>query len=249
MRAPWAAGPPPAAEAAQAPTRAPWAAAAAAAERSPAAGTEGASAACAEGGGSAASAPRKRIHSQQDFDVFQRSRLCEQLVSFAQELSEAVKGLPRGPERAAGAAPLACGLRQLLGELEGWIGDFPPLAQPMRFGNKAFRQWHARLVERGAGLLAEALGRAALPRERADALGEELSHYRASRSVLGSNVFFARPPRPAPPRRVPSHGYAGSAQGGGRTGGRNVAGRGLWDPGLRSGSCRILRTSATRRGG
>ncbi len=33
-------------------------------------------------------------------------------------------------------------------ELRSWIDDFPPLKQPMRFGNKAFRQWYARMVER-----------------------------------------------------------------------------------------------------
>ena len=34
-----------------------------------------------------------------------------------------------------------------------WVTDIPPLQQPMRFGNRAFRSWHARLVERGPDLI------------------------------------------------------------------------------------------------
>ena len=32
-------------------------------------------------------------------------------------------------------------LSEMLDQLESWIDDFPPLQQPMRFGNKAFRSW------------------------------------------------------------------------------------------------------------
>lgn len=34
----------------------------------------------------------------------------------------------------------------------------PITTQPMRFGNKAFRDWHARLVTRGEALVKELLG-------------------------------------------------------------------------------------------
>lgn len=36
---------------------------------------------------------------------------------------------------------------EVLHEMEGWIDEFPPLEQPMRFGNKAFRSWHQRLLD------------------------------------------------------------------------------------------------------
>lgn len=101
--------------------------------------------------------PRKRLHSQQDLEVFTQSKLCQQLMSFIGELSQAVKGLPQSPERLETASPLVRGLVDLLGVLESWIDEFPPVVQPMRFGNAAFRQWHARLAERGEGLLAKAL--------------------------------------------------------------------------------------------
>ncbi len=45
-------------------------------------------------------------------------------------------------------------------ELRSWIDDFPPLKQPMRFGNKAFKQWHARMVERAPTMVDSLLPKA-----------------------------------------------------------------------------------------
>lgn len=103
------------------------------------------------------------------------SSLCQQLLSFVGELSDAIRGKACSPERLEGSSPLVRGLAAMLDEVESWIDDFPPLAQPMRFGNRAFRQWHARLCERGEGLLLEALG-GTPPALRAP-LAAELSHY------------------------------------------------------------------------
>ncbi len=50
---------------------------------------------------------------------------------------------------------------KLLDSLEEWVEDFPPLSQPMRFGNRAFRDWHARLVDQAPALLTEVLQTAA----------------------------------------------------------------------------------------
>merc|ERR1719195_1036923 len=47
----------------------------------------------------------------------------------------------------------------------------------MRFGNKAFRQWHARLVERGEGLLQEVFRQCPAAAARADVLAAELAPY------------------------------------------------------------------------
>lgn len=39
------------------------------------------------------------------------------------------------------------GLMQLLDTLDSWIKEFPPVDQPQRFGNKAFRSWFAKMKE------------------------------------------------------------------------------------------------------
>lgn len=119
--------------------------------------------------------PRKRINSQADLDTFTSSRLCEQLISFASELSQAIQGQEVSSDRLAKASPLVQGLVELLSELESWLDDFPALDQPMRFGNKAFRQWHSRLVERGEGLLLKVLRKASA--QEAEPLAKELNLY------------------------------------------------------------------------
>eukprot|EP00812_Abedinium_dasypus_P005420 NODE_1678_length_1086_cov_286.432590.p1 GENE.NODE_1678_length_1086_cov_286.432590~~NODE_1678_length_1086_cov_286.432590.p1 ORF type:complete len:331 (+),score=92.69 NODE_1678_length_1086_cov_286.432590:3-995(+) len=106
------------------------------------------------------------------------SKLCEQLISFASELSEAIRGLPASPDRLEKASPLIQGLTAMLDELERWIDDFPPIQQPMRFGNKAFRLWHARLVERAKDLMLTVLQKLPSPLPvDLEAFASELSCY------------------------------------------------------------------------
>lgn len=49
-----------------------------------------------------------------------------------------------------------------LAEMARWVDEIPPLAQPMRYGNKAYRQWHDRLI-RNASDICKTLIAAAAP--------------------------------------------------------------------------------------
>ncbi len=62
-------------------------------------------------------------------------------------------------------------------ELRSWIDDFPPLKQPMRFGNKAFKQWHARVVERAPTMVDSLLPKA---EREAGAMAELLPYLKTS---------------------------------------------------------------------
>lgn len=104
------------------------------------------------------------------------------MLSFAGELSQATIGIEISASRLDSASPIVKALVEVLDEMERWIDDFPPLQQPMRFGNKAFRQWHARLVERAQPLMVEALQKARPTAESVkgisnESLAVELSHY------------------------------------------------------------------------
>jgi len=43
-------------------------------------------------------------------------------------------------------------LLNLLGTMKNWISEIPPIAQPQRFGNKAYRTWFQRVHEVGVFL-------------------------------------------------------------------------------------------------
>jgi len=118
----------------------------------------------------------RHISTVADLRAFQASPVCADLLSFLGSLSAAVAGKPLDAEVAE--SPFCGRLLALLASMEGWLAEYPPLKQPMRFGNKAFRDWHARLVREGvaqcAALLAAPAGGAAplqLASYLADAFG------------------------------------------------------------------------------
>jgi serine/threonine-protein phosphatase 2A activator len=41
---------------------------------------------------------------------------------------------------------------ELVNEINSWVDEIPPIQQPMRFGNKAFRSFFDRVVEVGREL-------------------------------------------------------------------------------------------------
>uniref|UniRef100_A0A7S3Y2V7 Serine/threonine-protein phosphatase 2A activator n=1 Tax=Heterosigma akashiwo TaxID=2829 RepID=A0A7S3Y2V7_HETAK len=113
--------------------------------------------------------PGRAIYNIQDLQHFSKSRTYSELMMFIRICNEKVKGLKVSDIQEH--SEIIGGLLGLLDTLEGWVGEHPPLQQPMRFGNKAFRAWHAQLVEESPALV-----RALLPAKVAGA-SLELSPY------------------------------------------------------------------------
>ncbi len=61
-------------------------------------------------------------------------------------------------------SPILQRILDMFDEMQSWLTDFPPIQQPMRYGNKAFRDFGARLNERAFDLLDRVFGDA-LPDE------------------------------------------------------------------------------------
>ncbi|CEM10805.1 unnamed protein product [Vitrella brassicaformis CCMP3155] len=99
--------------------------------------------------------PRKRISNESDLNAFLQSETYQRLMGFVTEMGTAVRGYPivKGMQFSERVAKV----KHMLQTLRGWIDEFPPIQQPMRFGNKAFQQWHDRLIERVEDLLKEML--------------------------------------------------------------------------------------------
>lgn len=45
----------------------------------------------------------------------------------------------------------------MLGTLDRWIDETPPVDQPSRFGNKAYRSWYAKLEQVSTRMKSEML--------------------------------------------------------------------------------------------
>eukprot|EP00743_Colponemidia_sp_Colp-15_P004771 GILK01005138.1.p1 GENE.GILK01005138.1~~GILK01005138.1.p1 ORF type:complete len:350 (-),score=40.18 GILK01005138.1:144-1091(-) len=77
------------------------------------------------------------------------------LMDFILELNESVKG-----QSAASELPISQFCKDVfavLRVLHDWVQEIPPLQQPMRFGNKAFRTWHHRVKENAPQLVSRLL--------------------------------------------------------------------------------------------
>lgn len=94
--------------------------------------------------------PLRYISSPPDLLGFQGGRVYEDLLLFISSLKGAVRGKPLSAP--CPTSPFMEHLLGVLATLEGWMGDHPPLQQPMRFGNKAFRGWFAKVVGESVGL-------------------------------------------------------------------------------------------------
>ena len=58
---------------------------------------------------------------------------------------------PRVPWHAS-SIQAARALIDALHEMEQWVEQIPPLQQPMRYGNKAYRAWHTKLLSEAAAM-------------------------------------------------------------------------------------------------
>mmetsp|Transcript_29044 Transcript_29044/g.55741 ORF Transcript_29044/g.55741 Transcript_29044/m.55741 type:complete len:312 (+) Transcript_29044:551-1486(+) len=102
-------------------------------------------------------APRKKINSQANLQLFLESDACKKLVGFIQALNEASKGQPNDAVvREAVSAKVAATL-EVLDTIESWVAEFPPVAQAMRYGNPAFKLFATRLEEQAVELSARLL--------------------------------------------------------------------------------------------
>lgn len=75
-------------------------------------------------------------------------------------LNMSVQGKKRSAVSISNASGPVVKLVQGLEHMQEWVQEIPPLTQPGRFGNKAFRSWHARLIAHAANIMGEVVAAA-----------------------------------------------------------------------------------------
>lgn len=89
-------------------------------------------------------APLRYIFDATDHAAFVHSPAHSDFVLFISAISQALVG--KGNSTPCHVSPVLSRLLSFLGEMGAWVDALPPLAQPMRYGNRAFRSWHERLI-------------------------------------------------------------------------------------------------------
>ncbi|ORX46970.1 Phosphotyrosyl phosphatase activator [Hesseltinella vesiculosa] len=100
-------------------------------------------------------APRKCIREQKDIETFVRSPAYERIMTFILMLNQSVMDKPLSAVRSISFNVQA--VVSLLDIIDGYIIDFPPLNNPQRFGNKAFRMWLHHVEERTPSIMQSTL--------------------------------------------------------------------------------------------
>lgn len=115
-----------------------------------------------------ADVPRRGIYNDVDMKSFMESSTKKELLSFVeamgkscafgaqQEGQDELAFDPRNPLN--GLPPSMACLHGALRQMVTWVDDFPATnPESARFGNPAFRQWHARLLSRSTAILTTVL--------------------------------------------------------------------------------------------
>lgn len=99
--------------------------------------------------------PKRAVTTVEDMQIWGKSEAYYEYLGFIMALNEAVKGKSLSVE--CPESDVTKGMVSLLDKLDVWIEETPPIEQPQRFGNQAFRTWYKKLKEGATQLLQEAL--------------------------------------------------------------------------------------------
>ncbi|KAJ8386705.1 hypothetical protein AAFF_G00166540 [Aldrovandia affinis] len=96
--------------------------------------------------------PKKEISMVPDMGKWKRSQAYADYMGFVLTLNEGVKGKKLTCEYTVSEA--VAKLLSVLDTMDRWIDETPPVDQPSRFGNKAYRLWYAKLDQEAEALVA-----------------------------------------------------------------------------------------------
>ncbi|XP_064616255.1 serine/threonine-protein phosphatase 2A activator-like [Liolophura sinensis] len=99
--------------------------------------------------------PHKEVKTAADIPAWEKSEGYRDYLGFLHAMNDAVKGRKLSDD--VPVSQTVEKLLELLEILDTWIDEIPPIDQPQRFGNKAFRDWFKRLEEQAEELLKKAM--------------------------------------------------------------------------------------------
>lgn len=99
--------------------------------------------------------PVKAVKTITDMAIWEKSEAYMEYTGFIATLNEAIKGKPLSVD--CKISNNVTKLENMLEKIDKTIDDFPPIEQPQRFGNSAFRDWLTKVKQYSTQFLQEAL--------------------------------------------------------------------------------------------
>lgn len=117
--------------------------------------------------------PVRCVKSMNDMAMWEKSTAYYDIIGFINAISQAIQGKKLSTK--LDASPIADNLLRIFDELNRMVDETPPLDQPQRFGNKAYRDWFDKMKSQVPDLL-----KSALPSEFHPALIEITTYFTES---------------------------------------------------------------------
>lgn len=99
--------------------------------------------------------PVKAVKSITDMAIWEKSEAYMEYTGFIATLNEAIKAKPLSVD--CKVSDNVMKILNLLDKIDLMVDEFPPIEQPQRFGNTAFRDWLTKVKQNTTQLLQEAL--------------------------------------------------------------------------------------------
>ncbi|KAL1491420.1 hypothetical protein ABEB36_012021 [Hypothenemus hampei] len=100
--------------------------------------------------------PVKLVKTQDDMQKWDKSEAYFEYLGFIFAINDSIKGISN-TKGSQNASENITKIVVLLDTLSNWIDDIPPIQQPQRFGNAAFKTWYNQLKEQAIELLQKVL--------------------------------------------------------------------------------------------
>lgn len=101
-------------------------------------------------------APIRAIRTLADLNYFKQSETYKDFMGFIRLCNDAVTGVrasPLQPNTTDSEKTTVVRIVEMLRRMGSWVDDIPPIDEPMRFGNKAFRSWYQKLEQEAGGMM------------------------------------------------------------------------------------------------
>ena len=99
--------------------------------------------------------PERLVLQRTDLPKWLRSQAYRDFIGFVTTLNESVKGRPNDSKFHVSES--VSKISAILSKLDCWIDEIPPVDQPQRFGNRAFKDWLNRLNDSAESVLSPVL--------------------------------------------------------------------------------------------
>lgn len=96
--------------------------------------------------------PVKSIRIPEDMQLWEKSEAYHEYLGFVLALNEAIRGKANSL-KGVQLSPAILNLLEMLEKLNKLINDTPPVQQPQRYGNQAFRDWYRKIKEQAFDLV------------------------------------------------------------------------------------------------